>query len=114
MKAFFKSILYAVNGIRASFAEQPNLRAQAIVACIVVIAGVYFRISTLEWSVVLIVIALVICLEMINSAIEDLVDLVTTDWKPAAGKIKDIAAGAVVVASIIAVIVGVIVFGKYI
>ena len=59
-------------------------------------------------------IALVLSLEMLNSSIENLVDLVTLERKPLAGKIKDVAAGAVLVASIIALVIGVIVFRKYV
>ena len=58
-------------------------------------------------------IALVMGLEMINSAIENLVDLVTRDYHPLAGKVKDIAAGAVLIAAVLAVVIGVIVFGRY-
>ena len=63
---------------------------------------------------VLFSIALVVGFEMVNSAIENLVDLVTLERKPLAGKIKDVAAGAVLFASVIALVVGVIVFRKYV
>ena len=62
---------------------------------------------------ILFAIALVIGLEIMNSAVEDLVDLVTQERKPLAGKVKDLAAGAVLFASVIAVIIGIIVFRKY-
>src|SRR5688500_7793276 len=108
MKEFFKSFIYAIQGIHASLREQRNLKVQILVALLTVGAGFYFNISAIEWCLILLTIGLVIGLEMINTAIESLVDLVTHEWKPLAGKVKDMAAGAVLAASIIAVIVGVI------
>ncbi len=58
-------------------------------------------------------VGLVIGLEMMNSAVENLVDLVTLERKPLAGKVKDVAAGAVLFASVIATILGAIIFWKY-
>jgi diacylglycerol kinase len=114
MKQFIKSFLYAFKGIGASLSEQRNLKVQTFVAILTIGAGFYFNITPIEWSIVLLTIGLVIGLEMMNTAVESLVDLVTTEWKPLAGKVKDMAAGAVLIASIIAVIVGVIIFRKYV
>jgi diacylglycerol kinase len=114
MLEFIKSFFYAFKGIRASLEEQRNLKVQSLVALITIGAGFYFEISSIEWCLVLMMIGIVIGLEMLNTAIEDLVDLVTTEWKPLAGKVKDMAAGAVLIASIIAVIVGLIIFRKYV
>lgn len=113
MKGFFKSFTYAIRGIWLSIADQRNLKVQIVIATIVVGAGFYFDITAIEWCIILICIGLVIGLEMINSAIESVVDLVTMERKPLAGKIKDIAAGAVLISSIISVIIGVIIFRKY-
>jgi diacylglycerol kinase len=111
---FLRSFGYALNGIRVSLSGQRNLKVQSVVALVSVGAGLYFGISAIEWCVLLFSIALVISLEMVNSAIEDLVDLVTLERKPLAGRIKDIAAGAVLFASVVALIVGVLVFRKYV
>lgn len=113
MENFFKSFVYAWNGIKAAIGGQRNLKVQSCIALIVVCAGFYFSISALEWCLILLSISLVIGLEMINSAIENLVDLVTLERKPLAGRIKDVAAGAVLFASVMAVIIGVIIFRKY-
>ena len=113
MKAFLQSFVYAIRGIRTSFREQRNLKVQIVVALLTIGAGFYFRITATEWCLILLTIGLVIGLEMINTAIEKTVDLVTTEWHPLAGKAKDMAAGAVLVASVIAVVVGIIVFRKY-
>ncbi|HYG00820.1 MAG TPA: diacylglycerol kinase family protein [Chryseosolibacter sp.] len=113
MKQFLKSFLFAIRGVKFSIVDQRNLKVQTFIAFITIAAGFYFRITLIEWCIVLITIGLVIGLEIINTAIENLVDLVTTEWKPLAGRIKDMAAGAVLTASVIALVVGVIVFRKY-
>jgi len=113
MLQFFKSFGFALKGIKAALREQRNLKVQLFLALITIGAGFYFGITSIEWIMVLLTIGLVVGLEMINTPIESLVDMVTLERKPQAGKIKDIAAGAVLVASLIAVIVGVIVFRKY-
>lgn len=110
---FLKSFAYALNGIKASLADQRSLKVQAFIAATTCGAGFYFGLTATEWCVILLTIALVMGLEMMNTAAESLVDLVTREHKPLAGKVKDIAAGAVLLASIFAVIVGVIVFRKY-
>lgn len=114
MSRFFNGFRFAWNGIVVAFKEQPNLKLHVLIACVVVVAGLYFRITDTEWAVLIICISLVIALELINSAIEYLVDLVTLERRPLAGKIKDIAAGAVLVTAIGAAVVGVVVFYKYV
>jgi len=113
MRDFFKSLTYAIHGLWSGIADQRNLKFQLGVAVIVVGAGFYLSISAIEWSIILICIAMVIGLELVNTALENLVDLVTLERKPLAGKIKDIAAGAVLIVSILSVIIGVIIFRKY-
>jgi len=113
MNRFVKSLRYAILGIWYSVRDQPNLEIQVGIAIVVTAAGFYFQITSTEWCVVLLCIGLVIGLEMINTAIENLVDLITLERSPLAGKIKDIAAGAVLFSSIISTIIGVIIFGKY-
>jgi diacylglycerol kinase len=113
MKSFFESFVYAVKGILSGINDQRNLKFQLGVAIIVVMAGFYLSIAALEWCILLLCIALVIGLELVNTALENLVDLVTRERNPLAGKVKDIAAGAVLVVSIITVIIGLIIFRKY-
>ena len=114
MKRFFKSFTYAVHGIWSGVTDQLNLKVQIGVAVIVIGACFFYAIEPFEWCLILFCIGLVLGLEMMNSAIESLVDLVTLERKPLAGKIKDIAAGAVLIASVISVIIGVIIFRKYV
>ncbi len=113
MKNFLKSFIYAIHGFWSGLKDQRNLKVQLFIALIVVGAGFYLEIDAIEWCIILLCISLVLGLELINSAIENLVDLVTKERNSLAGKVKDIAAAAVLLASINAVIVGVIIFRKY-
>jgi diacylglycerol kinase len=113
MKSFLKGFLYATRGILIAFKDQRNLKVQLAIAVLVLILGFYFDITSVEWGIILLSIALVIAMEMINTAIENLVDMVTTEWKPMAGKVKDIAAGAVLIAALLTAVIGVIIFSKY-
>jgi diacylglycerol kinase len=113
MKAFFKSFQFALTGMATALREQRNLKIQFGVSLLVVALGYYFKVSVLEWVIILLCIGLVITLEMVNTALENLVNLVTSEWKPLAGKIKDISAGAVLFASFIATIIGTIIFAPY-
>lgn len=99
--------------MRSAFATEQNLKIHTLMAVIVVGMGVYFGITAGEWIAVVLCIGLVFALELINTAIEELVDLVKPGHDVRAGKIKDVAAGAVLVAALIAVVVAVIIFWKY-
>ena len=113
MKKFLAGFSNAMKGILTAVAGQMNLKVQLIIALLVVAAGFYFEITALEWCVLLLIIGVVLALEMMNTAIEHLVDLVTTEWKPLAGKVKDIAAGSVLVAACASIVIGWLIFGKY-
>jgi len=114
MKSFFKSFKYAIHGIWYGIDGQLNFKVQIGVAAIVIGAGFLFDITAIEWCIILICIGMVLGLEMLNSAIESLVDLVTLERQPLAGRIKDIAAGAVLLVSVISLIVGILIFRKYV
>jgi diacylglycerol kinase (ATP) len=114
MNRFLKSFVYAWNGIVVAFREEPNIKIHTVITIIVIAAGFYFNVTAAEWLALILCISVVVALELINTAIEDLVDLVTMERKPAAGKVKDIASGAVLLASVGAAVVGVIIFYKYI
>ncbi|MBK9335124.1 MAG: diacylglycerol kinase family protein [Lewinellaceae bacterium] len=104
------SFRYAFRGLADLFRTQPNARFHLAASVAVVLAGFWFDISRLEWIAVAFCIALVLALEAVNTAIEYLTDLVSPDYHPLAGKAKDVAAGAVLVAAIGSAAVGVLVF----
>ncbi len=114
MKQFIRSFGFAVNGIRAAVATQRHMKFHLGAAMLVSAAGIYFHLSREEWGLVMLAIGLVITAELMNSSIESLVDIIEPRQHPMAGKVKDIAAGGVLVASICALGIGLLVFYKYI
>jgi len=96
------------------FTEERNMRVHGAIALLVIILGIYYQITAGEWVAILLCIGLVFILEIINTAIETLVDLVQPHHDPLAGKVKDMAAGAVLIGAIVAVVTGVIVFWKHV
>lgn len=105
-----KSFGYAFNGIRLLFSSQVNARIHLFVALAVVIAGFLYRISSTEWLTIILCISLVIGMEAMNTAVEWLTDLVSPEYHPLAGKVKDVAAAAVLITVIGAVVAGLIIF----
>lgn len=99
-----------MQGIKHFFAHERNGKIQTVIGITVIVLGITTSISSFQWLLVLFCIGLVISLEMINSAIEKYCDLVTTDFHPGIKIIKDVAAGAVLVASIFSLIIGLIIF----
>ena len=107
---FFDAFMNSLNGIWYTIKTQRNIRIQLIVAIFVIIAGAIFKFSIIEFIFLLFASFLVIVTEMINTAIEANVDLTTTEFHPTAKIAKDVSAGAVLVSSINAIIVGCILF----
>ena len=107
------SFRYAFKGLKLFFTTQHNSWIHLFATFSVIAAGFFFGITTTEWLFVIVAIALVLITEMLNTAIEFLVDLISPDYNKLAGKIKDLAAGAVLFAALMAVIIGVLVFGPY-
>ena len=110
MKRFFYALLFASQGIKQFFSRDKNGRIQLVIGIIAIILGFTVSLSSYQWLLVLLCIGMVISLEMINSAIEGYCDLVTTEFHPGIKIIKDVAAGAVLVASIMSLIIGLIIF----
>lgn len=111
MKTFIKSVKYALEGIKISLTER-NMKIHVFFGVMAILLGFLLKISYTDWCIILICIAAVLSLEMLNTSIEHLVDLVCPHQDEKAAKIKDLAAGAVLVFSIFALIIGLIVFLK--
>lgn len=107
---FIRSFGYAFEGIYYTLRTQRNMRVHAGIGLVAAILGLWLGISTVEWAVLLVMMALVFSLEMMNTVIEAIVDLVTGTYHPMAKIAKDVAAGAVLVAAIFAVGVGLFLF----
>lgn len=110
LKKRSKSALYALNGLSVLFLEEHNSRIHIAIVIVVVTAGFLLKISNTEWLVICILIALVFSLEIINSAIENICDYISPQWNEVIKKVKDLAAAAVFVSSVISVICGAIIF----
>ena len=108
--SFWQSLAFALAGLRHALRSQRNLRIHIAIAAAVVIAGIVLRISRTEWAVVVTLIALVIGLELLNTAIEALVDLASPAPHPLAKVAKDTAAGAMLVAAAGSAIAGLTIF----
>ena len=77
---------------------------------LVILAGLFFQISAVEWCICFVLFGLIMSLELVNTAVESVVDLVTEERRPLAKLAKDAAAGAVLLASIMAAVAGLIIF----
>lgn len=105
-----QSFKYAWQGIKSCFASEPNFRIHFVAAILVVIFSLLFGISTTEWVAVIFCIAFVLVMEMMNTAIEKLCDVVHKEPHPGIKKVKDIAAGAVLVSALFSLVTAAIIF----
>ncbi|WP_342418571.1 diacylglycerol kinase family protein [Paenibacillus sp. FSL H8-0168] len=101
---------YAAEGVMYALRTQVNMRIHVAVALLVIVAGLTLHISRLDWFFVCVAIAIVIVAELFNTAVEAAVDLISPDIHPLAKAAKDTAAGAVLLAAVFAVIIGIFVF----
>ena len=112
MSAFLKSFSYAFKGIGAAL-KQRNMKIIFICAFLTIITGVFLKITSTDWCILLICIGAVISLEMMNCAIEEIVNFISPGFHEKAGLIKDMSAGAVLIFSLISFITGTLILGKY-
>ena len=109
-----KSFGFAIEGIKKTIKEEPNFRIMLMFLVFVIALGIMLSINYTQWAIILICCAGVLSLEMINTSLESLVDLLTSEHHPAAEKVKDVSAGLVLVFSIFSVAIGLIIFIPYI
>jgi len=109
-----KSFAVAFQGIWVLLWNERNFRFHLLASVTVIIAGFFFHIEKTEWLVIFLVIGLVLSVEALNTSIEYICDLVSPDYNPIVKKIKDVSAAAVLLAAIVAVIIGCIIFIPYI
>jgi len=108
--SFWKSVRYAISGLVAALKQERNFRIHLLAAAVVLFLAAVLSVSTLEFAVLILVIAVTLSLELMNTAIERLVDLITIDKHPLAKAAKDIAAGAVLIFCIASVVIGFFIF----
>ncbi|MDX8364192.1 diacylglycerol kinase family protein [Cytobacillus sp. Hm23] len=107
---FRNSLLFAINGIRHVASKERNFKIHINIAIIVLFLGLFVGLSPIEWVAIIITIGIMLSLEMVNTAIERTVDLITNDYHPLAKLAKDISAGAVLLFAIISVMIGILIF----
>jgi undecaprenol kinase len=110
MKLFLKSFVYAAEGIKHCIMKERNFMIHCCLAVAVIVAGFIFQVSSMEWMIICINIGLVTGFEMFNSSIERLCNLLHPQHHPFVKIIKDVAAGAVLMVSLIALLCAAIIF----
>ena len=110
--AFRRSFLFALQGFRTAFSLERNIKVMLAGGLVAVIAGFALRLDPVSWGVIFLCCGSVLSMELINTAIETVVDLVSPEFHPLAGRAKDIAAAAVWVLSVLVAVVGIIVFAN--
>ncbi|MCM3692384.1 diacylglycerol kinase family protein [Neobacillus niacini] len=109
----WKSFHFAFTGIKTALQTERNMRIHLLVSIIVIGCSIFFSINKWEWLFVIVAIGGIFSLELMNSAIERVVDLITVEYHPLAKQAKDLAAGAVFIYAVIVVVIGIIIFLPY-
>lgn len=107
-KLRIKSVGFALKGFKIAWKE-PHIKIHLLAIVVVILGGFWIEVSLFEWMVILLCFAIVVATELVNTAIEKLADRITTNQDSLIGQAKDIAAGAVLFASIISAIIGFII-----
>ena len=110
MKKLIKSFKYAFEGILIGIKEEQNMKIHITIMILVIIFGIMLKINTIEWIICILLFGLVISMELINTAIENTVNLITKEKNQQAKIAQDVAAGAVLVSAIASAIIGLIIF----
>lgn len=110
MKKLIKSFKYAFEGIFTGIKEEQNMKIHISIMILVIVFGIMLKISKIEWIICIALFGLVISMELINTAIENTVDLITKENNQQAKIAKDVAAGAVLVSAIVSSVIGLMIF----
>ncbi|QJT09362.1 diacylglycerol kinase [Oceanidesulfovibrio marinus] len=110
MRRFLKSAGYALSGIVHTYRSERNMRTHTAILAVILLAALVLGVSRVELAVILAIAALVLCLELANTAVENLADVVSPERDPRIGIVKDCMAGAVMLAACFSVAIGVIIF----
>lgn len=113
-KTLTQSFKHALEGVYFAFRDNQNMKIHFAAALLVIVLGFYFKVRSSEMIILYIMILLVIAAEMINTAIEEMVDLITTEHRQQAKVAKDVAAGMVLVTTSGAFLIGVYIFTPYV
>lgn len=108
-----KAFKYAFKGAGMLIAREASVKVQTFAALLVIFAGFYFDITRTEWILQCLAIGLVLSIEGLNTAVEKIADFIHPDFHNKIGEIKDVAAGAVAFAAVIALVVGILIYYPY-
>lgn len=109
-RRYSDSFRYAFEGVKTTFQEERNMRTHVMAGAVALLLGVFLSLSITEWLWILLASFLVFVMEILNTVIENLVDLVTQEYHPLAKKVKDMAAAAVLSTTIFSVVTGLLIF----
>lgn len=109
-KNFGAALKHSLDGIKYIFQTERNLRIQLVCAILAILVGIFLKLTSAEWILLCITIGIVLLAEMMNTAIEMVLDLYSEEYNESIKRAKDIASGAVLLTAILSVIVGCILF----
>jgi len=109
-RSLTSSFGYAFNGFKTAFKKEPNFRIHIVVATTAIISALFLGFSFQEWLILVFTISFVIILELLNTSVESIVDLVSPEIQPKAKVAKDVSAAAVLLSTVVAVFVGLALF----
>lgn len=110
---FLRSFVYAWQGLTYAFRTQRNARIHLVLAILALAVGIALHVAPVEMAIVFVAIVFVFITEMLNTVAEAIVDMVTHEYHPLARIAKDVAAGAVLLSAMLAVVIGLLVFGPH-
>lgn len=110
--SFRRSFLFAMQGFRIAWQTERNIKVMLLGLVFAVTMGLVLKIDLISWAIILLCCGVVIAAELLNTAVETVVDLVSPEYHPLAGRAKDISAGAVWALCVIVALVGIIVFAR--
>lgn len=105
-----KSFVYAFEGLKTALRQEPNFRIHLVMAVFALSLGMFLKLSNLEWIILTFIIFYVLTLELLNTVLEALVNLVSPEYQHFAKVAKDVSAACVLLAAILSVIVGLVLF----
>ncbi|MBI4136549.1 diacylglycerol kinase family protein [Candidatus Roizmanbacteria bacterium] len=108
-----KSFIHAIEGIATAFREHANFRIHTVTALTVIAAGFILQVTRIEFLIILFTINLMFIVEMVNTSVEEITNLVTIKWAKQAKIAKDVAAGMALLTAVSSVVVGIVIFGPY-
>ena len=110
--SFRRSFLFALQGFRIALKTERNIKVMIGGGAFAIVVGIILGLDMLSWAIVLLCCGVVIAAELLNTAIETVVDLVSPEYHPLAGRAKDISAGATWSLCVIVALVGLTVFAR--